>query len=59
METTDKKLNLGQIFAAAIKQSVGEKLVISPKTIAAMPQNNRIIMNLDAEGNFVLTVREK
>lgn len=57
METTDKKLNLEQIFAAAIKQSVDEKLVISPKTIAQMSQNSKILMKLDSEGNFVLTVK--
>jgi hypothetical protein len=55
---TDKKLNLEQIFAAAIKQSAGEKLVISPKTVANIAQNSKIQMKLDEEGNFVLTVRE-
>ena len=56
METTDKKLNLEQIFAAAIKQSAGEKLVISPKTIAQISQKSKIKMKLNSEGDFVLTV---
>ena len=56
METTDKKLNLEQIFAAAIKQSVDEKLVISPKTIAQISQKSKMKMKLNSEGDFVLTV---
>ncbi len=58
METTDKKLNLEQVFAAAIRESVDQRLVISPKAVAQASQNSKIQMRLDAEGNFVLTVKE-
>ena len=56
---TNKKLNLEQIMAAAIKQSVGQKLVISPVEVANMRQDAQIVMCLDEDGNFVLTVKDK
>ncbi len=55
---TNKKLTLEQIFAAAIKQTKDQRVVIEPKTIAQMPQNSKVAMALDEEGNFVLTVRD-
>lgn len=54
----DKKFNLSQIVAAAIKQSIGERLVIEPRVVAKMSQDARIVMNLDIDGNLVLTVKE-
>ncbi len=59
MIETTKKLNINQILAAAINESVEKKLVISPKSVAEMNQNSQIEMALDADGNFVLTVKEK
>ena len=58
-ETATKKLNLEQIFAAAIKESAEQKLVISPVAVAQVCQNSKISMCLDEQGNFVLTVKEK
>ena len=52
-----KKLNMNQIFAAAIEQSVGRKLVISPIAVAEAKQDSIIEMRLDEKGNFVLTVK--
>ena len=54
----DKKFNLEQILAAAIKGSIGEKLVISPKEVAQVSQSAKIVMKLDKDGNLVLTVKE-
>ncbi|KKN38111.1 hypothetical protein LCGC14_0756670 [marine sediment metagenome] len=59
MTETTKKLNMNQIFAAAINESVEKKLIISPKAVAEVDQNSQIKMALDVNGNFVLTVEEK
>ncbi len=55
---TTKKLNINQIFAAAIGESVEKKLVISPQAVANVSQNCTIEMALDKDGNLVLTVKE-
>ncbi len=56
---TEKKLNINQIFAAAILESVEKKLVISPQAVADAPQDCQVRMSLDDKGNFVLTVKDK
>ena len=53
-----RQQTLEQIFAAAIKESAEQKLVISPKAVAQVSQNSEISMHLDSNGNFVLVVRD-
>ena len=55
--TETKKLNLDQLIAAYIIAQEDKCIVIPPRSVAKLRQDCKISMQLDSEGNFILTIK--